>query len=107
LYHDFPKDIQETAISQLHKHIAVGAFRTPATYEPWHDIPTVYIFAEKDKCLPLELQKEGLAALIGNYTPFLVNSGHSAMLSKPERVVEGIELAVKEGLERARSVNQL
>jgi len=92
-YGDLSQEQQQAAVAQLHEHISPGAFRIPATYEPWHDIPCMYIFATEDKAIPLAAQ-QGSASMLGEYIPYTITSSHSPMLSRPEEVVEAIELIV-------------
>lgn len=65
-------------------------------------MPCTYIFCEDDKAIPLPVQ-QGIAASMGsNITTFSIAASHSPFLSTPDKVVEGIELAAKVGLEKSQ-----
>lgn len=66
------------------------------TYGAWKEIPSVYLFCEKDKVIPLEIQ-QGIAQMAGAETESC-DAGHSVMLSQPERCVDVIRKAAGEML---------
>ncbi|CEJ62157.1 hypothetical protein PMG11_10665 [Penicillium brasilianum] len=98
-YHDMTPEAQATAISKLKPH-AKPSFLEPATFEPWHEMPSTYLFCDKDAALPLVVQ-EGFAQTLGNPVTFHVDASHSGFLSKPEETADGLELALKAGLEQS------
>lgn len=98
-YHDMTPEAQAAAISKLKPH-AKPSFLEPATFEPWHEMPSMYLFCDKDAALPLFVQ-EGFAQTLGNPVTFHVDASHSGFLSKPEETADGLELALKEGLEQS------
>ncbi|OOQ81529.1 hypothetical protein PEBR_42688 [Penicillium brasilianum] len=98
-YHDMTPEAQATAISKLKPH-AKPSFLEPATFEPWHEMPSMYLFCDKDAALPLFVQ-EGFAQTLGNPVTFHVDASHSGFLSKPEETADGLELALKAGLEQS------
>jgi pimeloyl-ACP methyl ester carboxylesterase len=73
----------------------------PITYEPWKDIPCMYIFTELDQGVPLAAQ-QGMVAQMGDITTVSLKTGHSPFLSQPEGVIKAIEQAVAEGVEKAK-----
>lgn len=91
-------EAQKEAISKLKPH-AKASFCETAVYEPWHDMPSFYLFCDQDKAVPLPLQ-EGLAQTLGKPGIYHANGSHSAFLSVPDQVADGLELALKEGLEK-------
>lgn len=99
-YHDLSPEDQKKWIAQL-THTSAAVFSGKSTYEPWHSIPCTFIFCEDDKAIPLGLQ-QGMATAMGDITTFSIAASHSPFLSAPEKVVEGIELAAKVGLEKSQ-----
>jgi pimeloyl-ACP methyl ester carboxylesterase len=90
---------QAIAISKLKPH-AKPSFLEPATFEPWHEMPSMYLYCDKDAALPLFVQ-ESFAQTLGNPVTFHVDASHSGFLSKPEETADGLELALKAGLEQS------
>ncbi|KAJ5186750.1 hypothetical protein N7449_011514 [Penicillium cf. viridicatum] len=76
------------------------SFHEPATYEPWHDMPSMYLFCNKDGGIPLAGQ-EIFAQTLGNPVTYHVDASHSAFLSMPEKVIDGLEIALKEGRQQS------
>ncbi|OLN88353.1 hypothetical protein CCHL11_00534 [Colletotrichum chlorophyti] len=73
-------------------------FSDPATYEPWNDgINVMYFHCEQDQAIPLAIQEQMAAQFPSGYATFYANTSHSPFLSRPDLVIEGIELAVKDG----------
>lgn len=91
-------EAQKKAMSTLKPH-AKPSFSEKAVYEPWHDMPSFYLFCDQDKAVPLQLQ-EDLAQTLGNPGTYHADGSHSAFLSVPDQVADGLELALKEGLEK-------
>lgn len=99
-YHDLSAADQQKWIAQL-AHTSSAVFSGKSTYEPWHHMPCMYIYCEKDKAIPLPVQ-QGIARSMGSdITTFNIAASHSPFLSMPENLVEGIELAAKVGLEKS------
>ncbi|KAK7536868.1 Alpha/beta hydrolase fold-1 [Phyllosticta citribraziliensis] len=101
-YHDVEPAQQAAAISKL-KHTSAAVFSSPVTYEPWHDMPTFFLYCDADAALPLPVQDQFVSLLGAGATTFHSKGSHSPFLSVPEEVVEGLELAVKTGLEKKSS----
>ncbi|KAF4770551.1 hypothetical protein HAV15_012904 [Penicillium sp. str.  len=72
------------------------SFHELATHEPWHEIPSMYLFCDKDGAIPLAVQ-ESFAHTLGNPVTYHIDASHSAFLSMPEKVIDGLEIALKEG----------
>lgn len=90
---------QQKAISRL-KPQTQKSFYEPATYEPWHEMPSMYLFCDKDGAIPLAGQ-ESFAQTLGNPVTYHVDASHSAFLSMPEKVIDGLEIALKEGRQQS------
>ena len=70
------------------------------TYEPYRDIPTIYLMCEKDNALPFEAQQmmvslAGDGAIKSQTSP----TGHIVMQAAPQTVVDVIEKAAAFRLE--------
>ncbi|WYZ42463.1 hypothetical protein EsH8_VI_000162 [Colletotrichum jinshuiense] len=101
-YHDVEPETQKKAIEQL-KHQSAPVFEDVVTYEPWHEIDSMFFFCDDDKAIPLAVQ-QGMASLLGpNAITYSSKASHSPFLSKPDEVAEGLELAAKVGQERVRA----
>ncbi|KAJ4287560.1 hypothetical protein N0V90_012263 [Kalmusia sp. IMI 367209] len=98
-YHDLNPEAQKTAIAKL-KHQSARIFTDEVTYEPWHEIPSMYIFCEEDKALPLPIQQHMAQTLGADVPSFKSVGSHSPFLSQPEEVVEGLEYAAKVGQQK-------
>lgn len=55
----------------------------------------MYIFCDQDAAIPLPLQ-ESFAATLDNPVTYHVDTSHSAFLSMPDKVIDGLEVALKE-----------
>ncbi|KAH9204328.1 Alpha/beta hydrolase fold-1 [Leptodontidium sp. 2 PMI_412] len=87
-------------IAQL-SHTSATVFSGKSTHEPWHHMPCTYIYCEEDKAIPLIVQ-QGITGSIGSsITTFSIKASHSPFLSVPDKLVEGIKLAAKVGLEKS------
>ncbi|KAJ5709719.1 hypothetical protein N7493_010010 [Penicillium malachiteum] len=74
-YNDLPSDEQQKWISKLASHSVLSCLE-PALYEPWHIMPSIYIFCTKDNAFSLPFQ-EKLAKRLGNPGTFRCESSHS------------------------------
>ncbi|EMD85837.1 hypothetical protein COCC4DRAFT_170513 [Bipolaris maydis ATCC 48331] len=98
-YHDLNHEAQKAAISKL-KHQSARIFTDQVTYEPWHEIPSMYLFCEADKALSLPIQQQ-MAQMLGADVPTFTSIGsHSPFLSQPQEVVQGVEYAAKLGQDK-------
>ncbi|GJC99144.1 FAD binding domain-containing protein [Colletotrichum higginsianum] len=87
-YHDVEPETQKKAIEAL-QHQSAVVFDDVVTYEPWHDIDSMYFFCDDDKAIPLVVQ-QNMAGLLGpNAITYSSKASHSPFLSKPEDVAEG------------------
>lgn len=64
------------------------------TYTGWAEIPSVYLICENDQILPIDYQLQ--AATVTDSKVERCNSGHSVMLSMPEKVVEVVVSAAED-----------
>ncbi|KAK7449897.1 hypothetical protein CaCOL14_010117 [Colletotrichum acutatum] len=101
-YHDVESETRAKAIEQL-QHQSAQVFDDVVTYEPWHEIDSMFFFCDEDKAIPLAVQ-QGMATLLGpNAITYSSKASHSPFLSQPSDVAEGLELAAKVGQERVRA----
>ncbi|KAJ5951565.1 uncharacterized protein N7479_009978 [Penicillium vulpinum] len=98
-YHDMSPEEQQKAISKL-KPQSQKSFHEPAMHEPWHEMPSMYLFCDQDAAIPLPAQ-ESFAQTLGNPVTYHVDASHSAFLSMPENVIDGLEIALKEGRQQS------
>ncbi|KAF4448337.1 hypothetical protein F53441_8236 [Fusarium austroafricanum] len=99
-YHDLSEKDLEYSLKTL-KHQSARVFTDTVTYEPWHDIETMYFFCDEDKAL-FPVVQEQMAAMLGpNAVQFHSKASHSVFLSMVDETVKGVELAVEEGKKRA------
>lgn len=73
-------------------HHSMPAFATPLTYEAYRDVPVSYLFCERDEAILPAFQKQ-MAAFPGGgaVRTYTCTSGHSPMISMPEKVVDVIQ----------------
>ncbi|KAL4944496.1 hypothetical protein BDV06DRAFT_233188 [Aspergillus oleicola] len=92
----------DLAPEEQQKHIALLkpqptlSFTEPALYESWHEIPAMYLYCDKDLGLPLAFQ-EAFAKTLGNPVTYHTDASHSAFLSQPGQVIEGLKVALEKG----------
>ncbi|KAL4748176.1 hypothetical protein BDW72DRAFT_180958 [Aspergillus terricola var. indicus] len=98
-YSDLDLEEQQKCIALLRPQ-PMPSFTEPALYEPWHDIPCMYLFCDKDLGIPLAAQ-EAFAKRLGTPVTFHIDASHSPFLSQPGKVIEGIRLALKAGREQS------
>ncbi|CRL20044.1 unnamed protein product [Penicillium camemberti] len=98
-YNDMSPEEQQKAISRL-KPQTQKSFHELATHEPWHEMPSMYLFCDKDGAIPLAGQ-ESFAQTLGKPVTYHVDASHSAFLSMPEKVIDGLEIALKEGRQQS------
>ncbi|MCJ1362788.1 hypothetical protein MMC16_001894 [Acarospora aff. strigata] len=96
LYNDLDEPTSDYWTSTL-KHHSAPTFQCPVTYAAWRDIPSTYLFCEKDNAVPLEVQK-ALVEKAGGFQTETCSAGHSPFLSQPEVVVDVIRRAAGEEL---------
>lgn len=97
-YSDLPDKKAEKWLALLEPITHEAGLQT-ALYEPWRDFECMYIHCEKDMALDISIQ-ENMARLLetgGEIARFRISSGHSPWLSQPDKVIEGVKFAVKEG----------
>ncbi|OHE95487.1 hypothetical protein CORC01_09220 [Colletotrichum orchidophilum] len=99
-YADVDPVLKAKAIAELSWQSA-RVFSDPATYEPWNEgIEVMYFHTQQDQAIPLATQEAMAAQFPSGYTTFYANTSHSPFLSRPDLVIEGVELAVKVGQEK-------
>ncbi|KAL4901294.1 hypothetical protein BDW74DRAFT_187748 [Aspergillus multicolor] len=88
-FHDLALEEQQKWSSKL-EHTSRAVFLGASTYEPWHCIPSTYIFCEEDQALPLQFQ-EMMAAKLGPDLTYRLKSSHSPFLSMPDQLADVLE----------------
>lgn len=101
-YHDLSIQDQMKWTSKL-THTSRAVFEDPVSYEPWHNLPCMYIFCAEDQAIPLSIQ-ESMAVLLGGHIQYRCKSSHSPFLSMPDEVANACELAAKVGLEKSTQI---
>ncbi|KAI9736599.1 MAG: hypothetical protein M1834_000803 [Cirrosporium novae-zelandiae] len=98
-YSDLAPYEQKKWISKL-TYTSASVFSDPVTYEPWHSLPCMYLFCEKDQGLPISVQRSFAATLKKgcHYNEFSCQGSHSSFLSMPEKVVEAVRKALLIGI---------
>ncbi|KAI9727434.1 MAG: hypothetical protein M1834_008378 [Cirrosporium novae-zelandiae] len=87
LFHDLTPLEQERWTKDL-QHISAAVFEVPATYEPWHTLPTSFIICEEDQAILLPVQ-EAMVQALGPQTPVRkLKCSHSPMFVRPEETVD-------------------
>ena len=99
-YNDLPPAEQEKWIAKL-KPMSKHAFLEPASYEPWHDLPCMYLLCELDQALPIAVQEMMADVLEEQPVSFRCAASHSPFLSVPDKVADAVELGVREGAKRS------
>ncbi|KAI5481025.1 alpha/beta-hydrolase [Pseudohyphozyma bogoriensis] len=95
LFNDLPPSSHADLIASLKCQPASG-WNQVTTYAGWTEIPSVYVVATQDACLPPAFQQQ-FAAMTGG-EKVEIDAGHMVMLSQPEKVVEVIRRAAGEAL---------
>ncbi|KAJ5108983.1 hypothetical protein N7456_005658 [Penicillium angulare] len=72
------------------------SFLEPTLYEPWRDMPSMYIFCEQDGAIGIATQ-EKFARTLGDPVTYRIDASHSPFLSRPDEVVKALEIASREG----------
>lgn len=96
-FSDLPLEEGVAWVKQFHTHSALS-FATEATYEGWRDVPVAFIFCDKDKTLPPDLQQAWIDKVetgTGKKVEvYHLDTGHCPIASKPEETAEAIKKAV-------------
>ena len=91
-YPDVPADVQQNILGSLVKHPKACSFYTP-NLSAYDEIPTMYIYCEKDVAFPYLGQKAVVAMHKSKgiqIDEVTLPSGHFPSLSMPERLAEVI-----------------
>jgi len=88
-YNDVPDDLANEMMKETTKiQQGFGGFMSPVNFIPSDlKIPATYLLCENDHCVPLAVQEGHVAATPGMKTE-RIGSGHSPILSQPDRTVE-------------------
>lgn len=85
--------------AQLVKHPKIAQY-TAVSHEAFREVPVTYLLCEKDKAIPVEVQKmmidkmEESGVKVGRIES--CQGSHSPFLSMPEKVVEVVVRAAQE-----------
>ncbi|KAF6827091.1 hypothetical protein CMUS01_09151 [Colletotrichum musicola] len=101
-YHDVEPEAQKAAVAQL-QHQSAPVFSDVVTYEPWHEIDSMFLICTEDKAIPLGIQEAMAGSLGPNGFSYTVKASHSPFLSLPAETADGLEHAAKVGQERIRA----
>lgn len=94
-YNDFPEDQNaETWASKLRPQSA-ASFDGSLTYPAYRDIPTTYLLCEKDRSIPVEIQRDFVRNCDGDIRLGSCQAGHSPMITMPSLVAETIVTAAQ------------
>ncbi|RDW64594.1 hypothetical protein BP6252_10245 [Coleophoma cylindrospora] len=93
LMNDLPADIGKSWVEKLQRQPATG-WADAIEYCGWEAVPSVYVLATKDACIPIEMQTQ--AAELASSKLEKVDCGHMVMLSQPNKVVEIVRRAAGE-----------
>lgn len=89
-YNDLDDETAAKYVDALVHH-AMPCFITPITYEAYRDVPATYLICERDEAIRPDFQRAMVAnagdSVVRTYT---CASGHSPMLSVPDKVFEVI-----------------
>lgn len=88
------EDVAVAAATQ--RMVRIGLDRVKVGPPAWLDLPTVYLVATADRCVPPELQRE-MAARMGAVVTEL-SSSHAPLLSRPREVAEFLDRACRDML---------
>ncbi|KAH7111148.1 Alpha/beta hydrolase fold-1 [Dactylonectria estremocensis] len=104
-YNDLDEDMARNYAASLVYH-AKPSFFTPLTYEAYHDVPSTYLFCEKDACFPLAVQ-QAMAAMPGDgvVQTRTCTGSHSAMLSVPQAVADVVQAAASDWKHRTAAIH--
>lgn len=89
-YNDLDDETAAKCVDALVHH-AMPSFRTPLTYEAYRDVPMSYLVCERDEAVRPSFQKKMAESASGDFSrTYTCASGHSPMISMPEKVTEVI-----------------
>lgn len=95
-YNDLDAETTARCLAEIAPYQAKPTIFTPVTYEAYRDVPSTYLFCEKDAAMPFDLQKAMVTTagedLIKSYT---CGAGHLPMLGTPQIVFDVIDKPLK------------
>lgn len=92
MYNDLPPDEAQAWAAKTVEQ-SVGVKSTILTRCAWSYVPSTYAISLKDAAVPVEVQKM-FAKTAGSDVRY-IEAGHSAMLSKPEELINLIQEAIR------------
>lgn len=94
-YNDLDEKTAAKWVSAL-KPFSYKTFSSKVTYAGWRDVPSTYLFCEKDQAIPLEAQKGMVQGSGVNFDSETLDASHSPFLSMPEKVAEAVRRSAGE-----------
>lgn len=102
-----PVDQQQEIYKSLGSH-PISTFVTPVTRAGWRNVPSTFIYAQKDKLVPFpfaewmvkraqkqEAREGGVRAFSGELGEFSLDTAHCTMFLVPEKVEELGDMLIK------------
>lgn len=94
-YNGLPESRMDNLISNL-QHQSKASFYTPLTYPAYQHVPVSYLLCEQDNAIPFPVQQAMVRIGGANVISHVCSTGHSPMLSIPEKIVDIIRGAAGE-----------
>ncbi|CCF38969.1 hypothetical protein CH063_09926 [Colletotrichum higginsianum] len=97
-YGDVAPEARERAIGLL-RHQTIVSFEQALTYEPWRDMPCMYVGCEDDGAVPFFMQEQMQQLLGPTAVKLRMKASHSPFLSRIAETADWIETAAGTGQE--------
>lgn len=97
-YGDVAPEARERAIGLL-RHQTIVSFEQALTYEPWRDMPCLYVSCEDDGAVPFFMQEQMQQLLGPTAVKLRMKASHSPFLSRIAETADWIETAAQETVE--------
>ena len=94
-YHDLDSKAAEVAARDI-RPFSNRCFASKSTYAAWKHVPSTYLFCEKDRAVPIEVQKYMVQTSGVEWKTETLNSSHTPFLSMPEETAKAIRRAAGE-----------
>lgn len=96
-YGDMTAQDQEYHAKRLRPH-SYRCFYQKLGYAAYKDVPSTYIFAEKDQAIPIEAQRGMVKGSGVEWTEVILDTDHSPFWTKPKEVADAVRRAAGEKL---------
>ena len=94
-YNDLDEETAAKWASTL-KSFSYKTFDSKVTYAGWRDVPSTYLFCEKDQAIPLGVQQAMVQGTGMNFDTETLDASHSPFLSMPEKVAAAVRRSAGE-----------